>query len=310
MRVLLLGGAGFIGSHLISELLGRGGHDIFVLEPAAAPTDRIKGFPVRLFRGDIADTDSLHRILTENHIDTVIHLVSGLIPGSDLAAFQHEYNEVVSPTLRLMTLCAEEQVRFVFFSSGGTVYGDRKGSHAPFTENDAMEPISYYGWTKQLLENSIYFMHRTLNLPYVVFRPSNAYGPGQNLQGKQGFIAVALGKILKGEPVTVWGDGSSVRDYIYIDDLARAVCDVLANESNVNVTLNVGSGKGHSVNEIIDLLKQVTARDFEVGYLASRNVDVSSIVLNVEALKQRIAFSPIGVREGIDHFCQYLSHGK
>ena len=310
MRVLLLGGAGFIGAHLISELLARGEHDIYVLEPASAPTNRIDGFPVHLFRGDIADTGSVHRILAENHIDTVIHLVSRLIPGSDLADFQREYDEVVSPTIRLMTLCAEEQIRFAFFSSGGTVYGDRKGSHAPFTEDDAMEPISYYGWSKQLLENSIYFLHRTLNLHYVVFRPSNAYGPGQNLQGKQGFIAVALGKILKGERVTVWGDGSAVRDYIYIDDLVRAVCDVLENASNVNLTLNVGSGRGHSINEIIGLLKQVTAKDFEVEYLASRNVDVSSIVLNIEALKERIAFSPIGVREGIDRFYRFLSHGE
>lgn len=309
MKVLLLGGAGFIGAHIISELLPRGGYEISVLEPASASTDRIEGFPVQLLRGNLSDTGFLEEILVQNRIETVIHLASGLIPGSDSAAFNRERTEIVAPTIRLMDLCAKRQVRFVFFSSGGTVYGDRKENPAPFKEDDALNPISYYGWSKQLLEDSIYFLHRSVGLSYLVFRPSNAYGPGQNLYGKQGIVAVALGKILKGEPVTVWGDGSAIRDYIYIDDLARTVCDVLANGTIINTTLNVGSGKGYSVNEIIGILKKVTGKDFKVIYAASRSSDVSSIVLNIDRLKRLIPFTPIDVEEGIERFYHSLIDG-
>ncbi len=309
MKVLLLGGAGFIGAHIISELLRRGGYEISVLEPASASTDRIEGFPVQLLRGNLSDTGFLEEILVQNRIETVIHLASGLIPGSDSAAFNRERTEIVAPTIRLMDLCAKRQVRFVFFSSGGTVYGDRKENPAPFKEDDALNPISYYGWSKQLLEDSIYFLHRSVGLSYLVFRPSNAYGPGQNLYGKQGIVAVALGKILKGEPVTVWGDGSAIRDYIYIDDLARTVCDVLANGTIINTTLNVGSGKGYSVNEIIGILKKVTGKDFKVIYAASRSSDVSSIVLNIDRLKRLIPFTPIDVEEGIERFYHSLIDG-
>ena len=309
MKVLLLGGAGFIGAHIISELHRRGGYELFVLEPATAPADRIQGFPVHLLRGSISDTAFLDEVITQNRIETVVHLVSGLIPGSDFAAFERECAEVVTPTIRLMSRCAEKHVRFVFFSSGGTVYGDRKDHRTPFEESEALAPISYYGWSKQLLEDSIYFLHRTQGLSYLVLRPSNAYGPGQNLNGKQGIVAVALGKILKGEPVTIWGDGSAVRDYIYIDDLARAVCDILSDETIVDTTLNVGSGEGHSVNEIIGLLKQVTRKDFEVTYSSSRSSDVSNIVLNIDRLKQRIPFTPIDIEEGIERFYHSLIHG-
>lgn len=193
---------------------------------------------------------------------------------------------------------------------GGTIYGDRKGAVIPFTEKDPMAPISFYGWSKQMMENSILFMNRTQNLKYIIIRPSNPYGKGQNLHGKQGLIAVSLGKILSGEPIQVWGDGSAVRDYIYIDDLGKAVAEVLSDDSIVNETLNIGSGVGYSVNQIIDALRGVVKEDVKVEHISARQQDVSSVVLDTTKLKSLISFNPRVIEEGIEAFYKDVKNGE
>lgn len=301
-NVLLIGGAGFIGSNIISRLNSSGGARIFVLEPEFASLCRLVRLPVKVFRGEIGNLDLMKSIIFDNKIDTVIHLVSTLIPGSTFDDYQREFTDVIFPSIRLMELCCERNIKFVYFSSGGTIYGDRKGVVLPFTEEDPMAPISYYGWSKQMMENSILYMHRTQQLRYLIIRPSNPYGKGQNLHGKQGLIAVALGKILAGESIQVWGDGSVVRDYIYIDDLGKAIVDVLSNDSIENETLNIGSGVGYNINEIIDVLRNVVEEDVKVEHIAARQVDVSAVVLDISKLRRLVHFQPMDICKGINLF--------
>ena len=309
-NVLLIGGAGFIGSSIVSHLLQKAEVRIYVLEPEFASLHRLNGMPVKVFRSEISNIDEVKTIILDNRIDTIVHLVSTLIPGSSFDDYQCEFTNVLYPTVRLMEFCSEQDIKFVYFSSGGTVYGDRKGEAVPFTEEEPMAPISFYGWSKQMMENSILFMHRTQKLKYVILRPSNPYGKGQNLHGKQGLIAVALGKILAGKPIQVWGDGSSVRDYIYIDDLGKAVADVLLDENIVNETLNIGSGVGYSVNTILSTLRDVVTERMCVEHVAARRVDVSSVVLDIDKLQSLISFSPRNIKEGITRFYQDGKNGK
>lgn len=309
-NVLLIGGAGFIGANIISHLKDKPGINIFVLEPVFASVHRLNGLPVTLFRGELNNLDSLKTIILDNHIKTVVHLVSTLIPGSNFDDYQREFTNVLYPTVRLMEFCSEQDIKFVFFSSGGTIYGDRKGDIVPFKETDTMAPISFYGWSKQMMENSILFMQRTQDLKYVILRPSNPYGKGQNLYGKQGLISVALGKILAGEEIEIWGDGSSVRDYIHIDDLGQAVADILTENNIVNETLNIGSGIGYSVNEIVNTLRSVVKEEVKVKYVAARQEDVSSVVLDLTKIRSLIHFQPCGIIKGISKFYQDLKDGE
>lgn len=309
MRILLLGGAGFIGSNIIKHLAQTSNCSIFVLEPEFASLHRLAGMPVRVFREELSNMDEVKTLILENRIDTVAHLVSTLIPGSSFDDYQREFTNVLYPSVRLMEFCCEQNVKFVYFSSGGTIYGDRKGKRAPFKETDPSLPISFYGWSKQMMENSILFMHRTQNMKYIIVRPSNPYGNGQNLHGKQGLIAVALGKTLAGENVQVWGDGSAVRDYIYIDDLGKAVADILMDDSIENETINIGSGIGYSVNDIINSLRKVVSEEVMVEYVAARNVDVSSVVLDISRLKSLIAFHPRSLEDGITSFYKDIKNG-
>ena len=193
---------------------------------------------------------------------------------------------MIFPSIKLMEICAKENVKFVYFSSGGTIYGNRS-TMQPFVETDEMAPISYYGWSKQMMENSILFKNRTEKLKYLIVRPSNPYGHGQNLHGKQGLVAVAIGKILEDKPVEVWGDGSAIRDYIYIDDLAKVFYQLI-DKDVYNETVNLGSGRGYSVNDILAFLKIITKKDFKIVYENARPMDVSNMVLDTEKM-QRLA---------------------
>ena len=302
-NVLFIGGAGFIGSNLIRTLIGRKYDlNVFVLEPSFANISRLGGMDVQIFRGTLQDIDFVQSIIEANHIDTIVHLVATIIPGSTFEDYKREYQQVIFPTIELMQYCAQKNIKFVYFSSGGTVYGNRTDM-TPFKETDAMAPISYYGWSKQMMENSILYVHRTAGLKYLVVRPSNPYGHGQNIHAKQGLIAVALGKILAEEPIAVWGDGSNVRDYIYIDDLCEAIAQLL--EKDVcNTTLNIGSGVGASINDIIISLKDVVSEEVKVEYLPARSVDVAHMILDTTELKKYVSIAYTPLKEGIARFYQ------
>ena len=299
--ILFIGGAGFIGSNIIKKMIEMGNElNISVLEPSFSNVSRLYGLYVKIFRGELQDLDFVQSIIETNNIDTVIHLVSTIIPGSDFEDYKREYQTVIFPSIELMQLCANRGIKFVYFSSGGTIYGNRT-STVPFKETDPMAPISYYGWSKQMMENSIHYVHRTEGLKYLILRPSNPYGHGQNIHAKQGLIAVAIGKILAGEPITVWGDGSSVRDYIYIDDLTEVVCKLLEKDI-YNTTLNIGSNEGHTVNDIIIHLKEIVKEEVKVEYVASRKADVANMILNIEELKKYILFEPTSLKFGLNRF--------
>lgn len=300
-NILFLGGAGFIGSNLIRTLIGRKDNiKVYVLEPIFANISRLDGMEVQVFRGTLQDIDFVQSIIEANHIDTIVHLVATIIPGSTFEDYKREYQQVIFPTIELMQYCAQKDIKFVYFSSGGTVYGNRTDM-TPFKETDPMAPISYYGWSKQMMENSILYVHRTAGLKYLIVRPSNPYGHGQNIHAKQGLIAVALGKIIAGEPIAVWGDGSNVRDYIYIDDLCEVLCQLL--EKDVcNTTLNIGSGVGASINDIIQVLRDIVREEVQVEYQPARKVDVSHMILDTTHLKQYVNVEFTSLVEGVTRF--------
>lgn len=301
-NLLFLGGGGFIGSNLIKSLLHRKRNTvkICVLEPSFANVCRLNGERVMIFRGDLSDIDYIRSIIEVNKIDTVVHLVATLIPGSAYDDYKREFQNVIFPSIELMQICAQRQVKFVYFSSGGTIYGNRTDM-TPFVETDPMAPISYYGWSKQMMENSILYVHRTAGLKYLILRPSNPYGHGQNIHARQGLIAVAMGKILAAEPIEVWGNGSNIRDYIYIDDLAEAVVQLL--EKDVyNTIVNIGSGEGASINDIIHILRDVVDEEVKVDYKPARSVDVSHMILDTTRLKSYINMEFTPLKDGIELF--------
>lgn len=300
MKILFIGGAGFIGSSLVKKFEKDSMYEIFVVEPSFANVSRLNGTKATIIRDSLTNIEQIENIIKNNDIHTVVHLVSTLIPGSGYDDFNSEFQNMIFPSIRLMEFCAREKIKFVYFSSGGTIYGNRNDMK-PFMETDEQKPISYYGWSKQMMENAILFKNRTENLQYLILRPSNPYGHGQNLHGKQGLIAVAIGRIFDGKPVEVWGDGSAIRDYIYIDDLAKIVYQLIDNDVS-NQAVNVGYGRGYSVNDVIAFLKIISKKDFKVVYTNARPMDVSNMVLDTTRMLHYVNIELTPMLKGIEQF--------
>jgi len=296
VNVLLIGGTGFIGSNIVNYLT-KEKYKIFILElPSAVKNSHDN---VTIYYGKLEELDLVKKIVLDESINIVIHLVSTLIPSSDMNAYLNELETIIKPTIALLPFFAKSNVKFVFFSSGGTIYGVNK--RGIFHESSKKKPISYYGQSKLILEESILLESRKSGLKYLIFRPSNPYGIGQNIFAKQGIIAASIGHLLNDHKITIWGDGSVIRDYINIQDLAKGVVRIIENKLN-NQIFNVGSGQGYSINEIIDILKKCSTKDFEIEYIEKRSVDVPVMILNVKKYNDVVDDIKISIEEGIKEF--------
>ena len=307
-NILLIGGAGFIGSNLVKKFISNPSYNLFILEPESADLKRLKDFQrVVLIHGDLKDLVFVNRILEQNNIHIIFHLVSTLIPSSTLEDYQNEMNNLMLPSMNIMKLCSEIGIQFVYFSSGGTIYGNSK--QCSRKETDELAPISYYGLSKYIMEEAVRFENRKSGMKYLIIRPSNPYGYGQNLFGKQGIIAVALGKYLEKQKMTIWGDGETIRDYIYIEDLAEYLYQII--EQNIeNEIFNIGSGEGYSINYILRTLNDVLPSTIETEYKEQRSIDVKSIVLDTGKLRSIVNIEPTGIRQGIQAFIRELNSNQ
>lgn len=300
-NILLIGGGGFIGIKLAKQLALLG-NNIWIFEKKKCKITQydIFDYPnIFIQNGDLCDINGVVRYIDEKKINIVIHLASTLIPASGFSDYEVELEKIILPTVRLLPIFSKKNIKLVFFSSGGTVYGNNNYLYSK-KEIDKTEPICYYGESKLFIEEMIRLENLYSKLDYLIIRPSNPYGPGQNIYGKQGLIAIAIGKMLKKEPLQIWGDGCIVRDYIYIDDLVNAVCDLIT--LGATGIFNVGSGLGYTINQIVDIINEITPNLLEVEFAKERFVDIPSIILDVSKLKEKINFIQTDIHEGISQF--------
>ena len=303
-NVLLLGGNGFLGRNLAEGMQQQSSaFKVFVYD-ITMPSKEIEG--VKYFSGSIEDYSQIAHIMDENYINVLIHMVSTIVPGSTLEQYINNCKLVQLSTIPLMDYCATHSVELVFLSSGGTVYGIKGGL---VSEIEPTAPISYYGLSKVQIEDLINFYHRRYNLNYLILRPSNPYGPGQDLYGRQGLIAVILGKLLNNEHITVFGDGSVVRDYIYIDDFVYYVIELIKKDI-LNETINIGSGDGASINQIIKIVKENVKCGVEVDYIEARKDDVPKLVLDTTRLHNFVKHENITINEGVRRFITEVIENK
>lgn len=286
---LVLGGAGFIGSHLAEALL-QAGHRVRIFD--RPHLDRLPGFLQRreleVFTGDFLNPRALSPALEGSEI--VFHLVSTTLPktSNDNPVYDVESN--VLGTLRLLELCRSQGVRkVVFTSSGGTVYGVPRS--VPIDESHPTDPICSYGIHKLVIEKYLRLSHRVHGLDYCVVRPPNLYGPRQRLDVAQGAVAVFLDRALRGKPIQVWGDGSVVRDYLYVGDAAEALLKAAAFEGEPRL-FNIGSGVGTSLTQLIKEIEALLGRPVPVEYAAARPLDVPANVLDASLARRHLGWAP------------------
>ncbi len=283
--ILAIGGNGFIGSHVVEELLAAG-HSVVVYDRSPEgfrpPTPGL-----RYICGSLEDVPTLAKALQS--VSAVIHLASTTVPAtSDVDPVGDIIGNLVG-TVRLLEQMRTANVRRILYvSSGGTVYGVPETD--PIREDHPLRPFTSYGIVKVAIENFLRREVRLHGLSCVVVRPSNPYGPRQGNIGVQGLIGTLLWRAARNERVEIWGDGHVERDYIYVKDLAH-LCR-LALESGKDGCFNAGSGIGRSVNEIIDLVCATVGSDLEVVYRPGRAIDVPRVVLDASAAKDGFGWVP------------------
>lgn len=285
MKIMVLGGTGFLGSYVVDQLLSRG-YKVRVLsrgqERFRAPLPNVD---YRL--ADFNDIPALIEALTG--VDVVYHLISTTVPGTSNLDPIYDIDSNLAATVRLIQLIRDSGVRrLVYLSSGGTVYGIP--DTLPIPEEHPLHPICSYGIVKAAVENYLYMFNQLYGLDYVVLRPSNPYGARQGHCGVQGIIGTFLSKVLAGEELEIWGDGSQVRDFIDVEDLA-GLC-VAAGESDKTGIYNAGSGTGHSIEEVKNYVEQATGRVVSVRWREGRKFDVPKVILDISKSRRDFDWHP------------------
>jgi UDP-glucose 4-epimerase len=293
MNILIIGGNGFIGSHIV-EQIDRRQHQITVFGRSKNDfLDELED--VEYIYGNFSDIDMIRKIL--KGIDIVYHLISTTVPSTADKNALFDIQSNLIDTIRLLDALEGSSVkRIVYSSSGGTVYGNPE--YIPIDEKHPLHPIGSYGIVKVAIESYIQLYAKKLNLSYLIIRPSNPYGSRQNFEGIQGVISTFLYKAIQEEPLTVWGDGKTIRDYIYISDVANFFIE--AGLSDQEGIFNLGSGEGHSINEIIEMIEHVAGVTSTIKYIEVNSFNVKKVVLNIDKAKNIFDWRPnITLLEGI-----------
>ncbi|MDD2920294.1 NAD-dependent epimerase/dehydratase family protein [Rhodoferax sp.] len=278
--VLLLGGAGFIGRALATRL-------------------QQEKVPVHIVGRH--DVDQLEQLLSQ--CSTVVHLASATTPGSSARQASLELGNLALTLHLLDLLRAQPQTHLIFFSSGGTVYGNPQC--LPVSEDSPMAPLSNHGAGKAAQE-SFCLALRAQGHAVTIVRPSNAFGPGQSMKNGFGLVRTLLEHARLGTAMEIWGDGENVRDYIYIDDVVEASLRLIRLPEDGG-TYNLGSGMGYSVNQVKAVVEQVCGRTLHATYRPARGTDVRGVVLDNTRLSARLGWQPgVGLADGVARTWEWL----
>lgn len=301
-RVLVLGGNGFIGSHLVDALAARAIHTrVFGRSHPDSIADNTPF--IERIEGDFTHESDVCSAL--EGCDICFHFVSTTLPKSsnDNPIFDVQTN--IGGTLKLLNhavRCGVKKV--IFLSSGGTIYGIPKKT--PIDESHPTEPICSYGVTKLAIEKYLELYRVLHGLDYTVIRLSNPYGERQRLNSTQGAVAVFLNRLLKNTPIEIWGDGSIVRDYLHISDVVSALLKAMDYRGDQHI-FNIGAGEGKSINQLIDTIEIVTGRRAERIYKASRPFDVPISVLSIARAEALLDWKPqVSFDEGLERTAKWI----
>jgi UDP-glucose 4-epimerase len=305
-KCLVVGGNGFLGSHIVDELVGLG-HEVSVFDRFSSGSELFESRGVRSLPGDYLDDDQLRVALRGQEL--LFHFVSTTTPATAQRDPITDIRVNVLRSVRLIELAVEAGVSRVYFAStGGAIYGDQDLERIPETARTM--PVSPYAIGKQSIEGYLRYFHLNHGLESTSYRISNPYGPRQHPTKKQGVIAIFLQRIADGLPIEVLGDGSMVRDYIYAADAARMVTATVGTTPDHRV-YNIGSGVGTSVKDIVELVRMTTGRTVLVDHLASPPTFVHRSVLDIGRYSSEFGqpdFLPL--TEGIRLTWDALNRGK
>lgn len=309
LNILLLGAGGFIGKNLLIKLAKDKNHMISAVDKRK---DYFNDLPIKMLENvniilsPLDENTDFDKLL--NSQDVVIHLVSSNIPSTSNQNITEDIARNLSFSSNLLHSCVENHIkRVVFISSGGTVYG--KESSCPLNENMPTNPITSYGLQKLSIEKLLYLYNYIYGMDYKIVRLANPYGPYQRPNGVLGVVTTFVSKALNEETIEVYGDGSVIRDFIYIDDVVNAIIKIMYSNTHEKI-YNVGSGVGISINKVINTIENALGKKIDVRYMTGRSVDVPINYLDVSQFEKDFGLiSSISLYDGVIKTAQFLGKG-
>lgn len=297
MKCVIFGGGGFIGSTIADRLLQEG-HQLRIFERPRVEPYRVFSSQehVEWITGDMLSAHDVSEAI--DGMDAVYHLVSFTLPKNSNDDILYDVQTNLTATLHLLNAMKTHQVgRVIFISSGGTVYGIPE--YLPVDEKHPTNPLVSYGIVKLTIEKYLLMFQKLHGIRSIILRVSNPYGPRQRIETAQGAATIFLYRALHELPIEIWGDGSVVRDYIYISDVADAFARALSYDGPVSV-FNISAGSGINLNELLDHIESITGKPVNRSYLSMRPFDVPVNILSNALAQQQLGWQPqVRLSEGL-----------
>lgn len=296
MEILITGGAGFIGSHILAQLQGRRDMDVVVFDNLSSGSKEHVPAGMELVEGDVCDEAAVDALFADHHFDAVIHLAAQTMVPTSVEQPVLDCQINLEGVLHVLEACRIHGTGHILFSSSAAVYGDNL--HIPLKETERLVPTSPYGITKMATEHYLRVYHELYGMDATVFRFANVYGERQGEKGEGGVVSIFCKLLAQRQGITVFGDGNQTRDFVYAGDIAQAIIRALPLKGCH--TMNVSTGQETSINDLIRSFEKAVGYTVPVQYTAPRTGDILRSVLSNEALKRDLGFVPeMDLEEGI-----------
>jgi len=303
MKVLVTGGAGFIGSHVVDGLI-EAGHEVMIVDNLSTGRRRNLNPKATFYEMDIRDPQ-LRTVIAAEKPEVINHHAAQATVLTSLASPVLDAQVNIVGSLNLLDCARDLGVRkFIYISTGGALYGEPE--YLPCDENHPIRPISPYGVSKHTVEHYLYLFKENYGLDYAILRYPNVYGPRQDPAGEAGVVAIFSHQMLNGERPVIYGSGEQERDFVYVEDVVRANLLVMA--SGDGGTYNLGSGRGTSVNELFAMMKDITEYGQDPIYQPPRAGEVFKIYLDGTKANMELGWNAtVSLREGLERTVEFFA---
>lgn len=291
--ILVTGGAGFIGSHIVDELINNSYNVIVADNLSTGRMENINNSAI-FYNIDIKDKTRLETLFINNKIKYIIHLAAQASVGYSMKYPICDANENIISSLNLIELAKKYNIKKLIVSSTAAVYGEPQ--YLPIDENHNANPSSYYGLSKLTMEKYI----ELSNIDYIIFRFSNVYGPRQIPEGEAGVVSIFMDYFINNNEINIFGDGNQTRDFIYVKDIAKILFLCIKNDNITKEIINISSNVSISINELYEKLKHITKKDLKVNYLEERRGDIKHSLLNNSKLLNYIDIKLTNINAGLE----------
>lgn len=308
MKILVTGGAGFVGSHIADTLIEKG-HEVLIIDNLSTGQEENVNKNARFIKADINDFETVENIFSKEKPEIVYHLAAQIDVRKSVEDPISDARTNILGSLNLVKLSHKYGIKkFIFSSTGGAIYGDTKDR--PTKEDHPEFPLSPYGIAKLATDKFLNFYHEVYGLKFVSLRYANVYGPRQNPHGEAGVVAIFLNKMVKGENPIINGDGTQTRDYVFVGDVVRANLMTLENMEITGI-FNVGTSKEISVKELFSEINSHFDGIFEENYSPAKLGEQKTSCLSFEKIKKVMGWSPeVDFKDGIRKTHQWFKENK